>query len=86
MGVPPTLSVFLYTSLFIFSGIELKLCLPKNIEILIICKDMDVVLVDMQPCMDALVDSRTSYLSNVIFFHFVHFVQSDIILYFVAVR
>ena len=43
----------------IFPGIEIKLCLlSENInifEILIICKDTDVVSVDMQPCVDALV-------------------------------
>ena len=61
MGYPPPSVFFCISHHFnFFSGVELKLC-PlsgrkyKNLEIIVICKDVNVVSVDMQACMDALI-------------------------------
>ena len=58
-GGTPNLCFFCIPPFSIFPGIKLKLCLLSEIinisEILIICKDTDVVSVDMQPCVDTLV-------------------------------
>ena len=52
---PLCLSVYL-TFLQLFCGIGTKIVSSaRKYKILIICKDMDVDSVDMQPCMDALV-------------------------------
>ena len=44
-----------YLPCHFFSGIEVRLCILSGQKMLVICKDMDAVSVDMQPCMDALV-------------------------------
>ena len=55
-GVPPPSVLSVYLPFQLFSGIGTKI-MPsvRKYKILIICKDLDVVSVDMQPCMDAVV-------------------------------
>ena len=57
---PPPSVFFCISPLFIFFWTWTEKCVfcqvkkYKNLEVLVICKDMDVVSVDMQPCTDAL--------------------------------
>ena len=55
-GYPHPLFLSGYLPFQLFSGIGTKIVsFVRKYKILIICKDMDVVPNDMQPCMDALV-------------------------------